>query len=76
MKAIDEDPVEFSVKALRLKQPIGEFFIASIPYRRLVEISYFDVRRMLGEREVEEYLGIQRPLSRARVAELLSLIHI
>lgn len=70
MRGTDETPIEFSVKAIRLRQPIGEFFIAAIPYRRLVEISYFDVRRMLREREFEEYLGIQRPLNRKRVEEL------
>ncbi|MCC2673089.1 MAG: hypothetical protein K0R58_36 [Ramlibacter sp.] len=70
MKGTSETPVSFEVRALRVKQPIGEFFIASIPFRRLVEISYFDVRRMLKERDVEEYLGIQRPLSKQRVDEL------
>ncbi|MDD3937979.1 DGQHR domain-containing protein [Rhodoferax sp.] len=70
MKGTSEEPTEFSVKAIRLRQPMGEFFIASIPFRRLVEISYFDVRRMLKEREVEEYLGIQRPLNKKRVEEL------
>lgn len=70
MRGTDEQPVEFGVKAIRVKQPIGEFFIASMPFRRLVEISYFDVRRMLKERDIEEYLGIQRPLSRSRVDEL------
>jgi DGQHR domain-containing protein len=70
MKGTDETPIAFSVKALRVRQPMGEFFIASIPFKRLVEISFFDVRRMLREREIEEYLGIQRPLNKKRVEEL------
>lgn len=70
MKGVDETPVSFSVKAIRLSQPMGEFFIASIPAKRLVDIAYFDVRRMLKERDVEEYLGIQRPLNKGRVEEL------
>jgi DGQHR domain-containing protein len=70
MKDTLEQSVSFSVKAIRVRQPMGEFFIASIPYDRLVKISYFDVRRMLREREIEEYLGIQRPLNKARVVEL------
>ncbi len=70
MKGFDESPVSFSVKAIRLKQPMGEFFIASIPAKRLVDIAFFDVRRMLKERDVEEYLGIQRPLNKGRVQEL------
>lgn len=67
---IDETPQSFEISAIRLTQPIGEFFIASIPHDRLVEISYFDVRRMLKDRDVEEYLGIQRPLGKERTQEL------
>lgn len=67
---IDETPVSFQVRAIRLTQPIGEFFVASIPSKKLCAISYFDVRRMLKERDVETYLGIQRPLSERRVEEL------
>lgn len=65
-----EEPTSFSVKAILVKQPMGDFFIASIPHRQLYDIAYFDVRRMLKERDVEEYLGIQRPLSEARAQEL------
>lgn len=65
-----ENLTEFSVDAIRVKQPIGEFLIASIPSKKLWEISYFDVRRMLKDRDIETYLGIQRPLSEARVSEL------
>ena len=67
---IAEAPHSFEISAIRLKQPIGDFFIASIPHDRLFEISYFDVRRMLKERDVETYLGIQRPLNKARAYEL------
>lgn len=67
---IDEGSVEFSVNAIPLKQPIGEFLIASIPSKRLCDITYFDVRRMLKERDIETYLGIQRPLMQNRVDEL------
>ena len=74
MLTTDEEPQELSIPAIKISQPIGDFFIGSIPYDLLVKIAYFDVRRMLGEREVEEYLGIQRPLSRSRVAELGSYV--
>lgn len=67
---IDEGPVEFVVSAIPVKQPIGEFLIASIPAKRLCDITYFDVRRMLKERDIETYLGIQRPLIQSRVDEL------
>jgi DGQHR domain-containing protein len=74
MSLIKEDPFACEVRAIKVRQPIGDFFIASIPYKTLVEISYFDVRRMLGEREFEEYLGIQRALSKSRVAELAQYV--
>lgn len=69
-----ESLIEFSVDAIRVRQPIGEFLIASIPSKKLWEISYFDVRRMLKDRDVETYLGIQRPLNETRVAELQTYV--
>ena len=74
MLITEEESQQFSISAIRVRQPIGDFFIASIPHDLLVKIAYFDVRRMLGERDVETYLGIQRPLSRPRVAELGSYV--
>ena len=59
---------ELVVPVLPVEQPIGTFFIASMDARHLVEISYADVRRLASEeRDVERYLGIQRPLSSRRV---------
>lgn len=69
-----ESSIEFSVDAIPVRQPIGEFLIASIPSKRLWEISYFDVRRMLKERDIETYLGIQRPLNPDRVTQLQSYV--
>lgn len=57
-----------------VEQPIGEFFVASIDAQELVEISFADIRR-LHERDVERYLGIQRPLSKSRVKEIRRYIH-
>jgi len=60
---------------LKVKQPIGEFFIASIKPRDLVEISYADVRRLIcDERDLERYLGIQRPVSKKRVINIKKYI--
>lgn len=56
---------------LKVKQPIGEFFIASIKAKDLVEISYSDVRRLAkDQRDLEMYLGIQRPVSPKRIKEI------
>lgn len=63
-----EEIVKF--KCIEVKQPIGSFYIGSIAYSDLVNITYSDVRRIEGERGFETYLGIQRPLSKPRVEEI------
>ncbi|TGL17910.1 DGQHR domain-containing protein [Leptospira yanagawae] len=60
---------------LKVRQPIGEFFIASIQPKVLVDISYADVRRLAEEeRDVEKYLGIQRPISLKRIKDIKQYI--
>jgi DGQHR domain-containing protein len=60
-----------SFPCIAVRQPIGQFYIGSMSSSDLVEISFADVRRIETEgREVEQYLGIQRPLSSQRVLEL------
>lgn len=65
---------QLKIPAYQIKQPIGEFFIASMDAQHLVDISYSDVRRMEGDREIERYLGIQRPLKKKRVKEIRDYI--
>jgi DGQHR domain-containing protein len=66
-----EDKTSFVVKYLKVSQPIGDFYIASMTAKRLVQITEFDVRRVLiDQRDVERYLGIQRPLIPKRVKEI------
>ncbi len=62
--------VEFP--CIRVTQPIGEFYIGSVSAKDLIQITRADVRRIEKdeEREIERYLGIQRPLSNPRVKEL------
>jgi DGQHR domain-containing protein len=65
------EKVEYRFQAIPVEQPIGVFYSASIDYRTLREISMADVRRLNNEsRDVETYLGIQRPLDKKRVAEI------
>ncbi len=60
-----------TISCIVVQQPIGKFYIAGIPSKELVEISYADRRRILeGEREVEVVSGIQRQISPKRVTEL------
>jgi DGQHR domain-containing protein len=65
--------LSFPITVVREKE--SEFYLASLPARQLVGITYADVRRMTSEqRDVERYLGIQRPLSRDRVKQIRSYL--
>jgi DGQHR domain-containing protein len=67
----DIDPIEIAIPATLVQQPVGDMYIASIPHNIITRIAHFDVRRIVREaREVESYLGIQRPLSVKRVEEI------
>jgi len=66
-----EDPITLEpFPCIEVNQPIGNFYIASIPSDILLRISHADIRRIEKERDVETYLGIQRPLSQKRVKDL------
>ncbi len=55
----------------QVRQPIGVFYVGVIDSQELLELTYSDIRRMRDEpREVETYLGIERPLSTKRVNEI------
>jgi DGQHR domain-containing protein len=65
-----EELTSFSFSVIKVKQPIGEFYVGMLDSRRLCGITQFDVRRILKERDFETYLGIQRPLNPKRVKEI------
>jgi DGQHR domain-containing protein len=76
LELVDPDPIEYEFSCIRASQPIGDIFVASIPFKTLIRISYFDVRRVLQEdRDVERYLGIQRPLEDKRVRSLSDYVN-
>lgn len=58
-----------NIPCIELKQPIGAFYIAAIDSQDLLRISYADIRRV-ESRDIERYLGIQRPLNPDRVKEI------
>lgn len=62
------EPEQICIPALPLSQPIGEFYIGVMPASELVRISHVDIRRL--ERELDDYMGIQRRLSPSRSIEL------
>jgi DGQHR domain-containing protein len=69
-----EDHKSFTLPVLKVQQPIGEFFVGVLDSQRVCEITHFDVRRILREREFETYLGIQRPLKESRVKEIAQYV--
>jgi DGQHR domain-containing protein len=60
--------------ATQVVQPIGEFFIAKLSAEMLVNISSSDVRELNKESELETYLGIQRPLNKARAKDIQNYV--
>jgi DGQHR domain-containing protein len=67
----DPDRIEKVFPAIRIRQPIGDIYVASIDATSIQKITFFDVRRRIEEeRDIERYLGIQRPLNARRVSQL------
>lgn len=57
-----------TIRCLEITQPIGAFYIACIDRSDLVYISYADRLRIESDmRDVEQYLGVERPISAERV---------
>lgn len=63
----DTEVVRFT--CAEIEQPLGTFYVGVIGASDLVSISWADVRR-ISERDVEQHIGIQRPLVSARVREI------
>jgi DGQHR domain-containing protein len=72
---IDPDRIELELPVALVRQPLGDLFLASISHVDLTRLTYFDVRRVIQEqRDIEKYLGIQRPVSKSRIAELTKFV--
>lgn len=67
---MEEQTQSIALPCIKIDQPVGTFYIASISSKVLCEITDFDVRRMVKDRDIETYLGIQRPVSDKRVKEI------
>lgn len=70
VQSVLEMPYSIELQCIKISQPIGDFYIASIDSAQLREITYSDVRKLYGDREMDEYLGIQREVSQKRVKEI------
>lgn len=70
-----ESKKSISFPVIKLRQPIGEFYVAKIEARPLHDITWVDIRRIFGERDFENYLGIQRPLDEKRAEAIRQYTH-
>jgi DGQHR domain-containing protein len=59
---------ELKIPAIRVRQPIGDFYLAQMPVPDILKISYSDTRRMTDN--LDDYLGIQRMISGSRAKDL------
>lgn len=74
IKMTTEKKIE-NIGCIKVIQPIGEFYIASMKHTDVISISYSDVRRIEdSESEFESYLGIQRNLSPKRVTDITKYV--
>ncbi len=71
---VTESPRSVVISALRIRQPIGDIYVGSIPAKTLVEITDFDIRQLVSERGIDSYLGIQRDLDPKRVKEIAQYV--
>ncbi len=67
-----DDCIELS--GLRIRQPIGDLYIAKIRAEDLLKISYSDIRAIADETYRNTYLGIQRKLDPKREKEIAEYV--
>jgi DGQHR domain-containing protein len=72
-QSILDEPFELILRCVKVRQPIGDFFIAAIPSESLIEITFSDVRQ-ISDRDMDTYLGIQREVDPKRVREIATYV--
>lgn len=64
-----DEHYEIELRCVKVRQPLGEFYIAAIESSELIQITYSDVREMV-DRDLDRYLGIQREVDKKRVQDI------
>lgn len=62
---------------IEINQPIGSFYICKMSWQELVDISFADIRDInesSNNSEFDDYLGIQRKVSKGRIKEISSYV--
>jgi len=65
-----ESQRQISFPVIRIRQPIGDFYVGAMRSKDLIDISFFDMRRIVHRDSLDSYLGIQRELNDNRVKEI------
>lgn len=73
---IREDHRSISFPVVRVRQPIGDFYIGAMKAKDLVDIAWFDIRQLFNSGNVDEYLGIQRRINEDRVKEIAKYVRL
>ncbi len=55
------------INCIEVIQPIGQFYIATMTWQDILQISWADIRRIS---EMDNYLGIQREIDQSRVEQI------
>lgn len=63
---------EISVPYLKVTQPVGTFYVASMDFRDVLAIAKADIRTLDKGGAFDRYLGIQRNVSKKRQSEIAS----
>lgn len=61
------------IPCIEIEQPIGTFYIGAINYDDLINISIVESRHL--DPDLDDYLGVQRELSKKRVEELQQYVN-
>ena len=73
-----EDQKYISLSFVKINQPIGPFYICSMSWNELSDISFADIREIneASEKpnEIDDYLGIQRKVSKGRIKEIAQYV--
>src|SRR5580704_17478113 len=69
--SLREDLRSVTIPVTQVSQPIGDFFIGVMARQIAVDISEFDIRRLVERERFTDFLGIQREVSEKRVKDIV-----
>ena len=70
-----EDFRSVTIPVTLVSQPIGDFYIGVVPRQIAVDISEFDIRRLVNKERFTDFMGIQREVSEKRVKDIVRYLN-